>query len=68
MGNCIAHVINKHIEEKGSQDRSLRNTGDNFKRLGKNIRNTDLRFPVIILIIIIIIIIIGIQTIQMLEN
>jgi hypothetical protein len=46
VGNCIAYVVSKHIEEKGSQDRSLRNTGENFKRRGKNTRNTGWRFPV----------------------
>jgi hypothetical protein len=46
VGNCIAYVVNKHIEEQGSQDRSLRNTGENFKRSGKDTRNIDLRFPV----------------------
>jgi hypothetical protein len=35
-----------HVEEKGSQDRSLRNIRENFKRVAKNTRNTDLRFPV----------------------
>jgi hypothetical protein len=39
-------VVNEHIEEQGSQDRSLRNTGENFKRRGKNTRNTDLKFPI----------------------
>jgi hypothetical protein len=46
VGNCIAYEDNKYIEEQGSQDRSLRSTRENFKRRGKNTRNTDLRFPV----------------------
>jgi hypothetical protein len=46
VGNCIAYEDNKYVEEKGSQDRSMRNTGENFKRRGKSTRNTDLRFPV----------------------
>jgi hypothetical protein len=46
VGNFIAHVVNKQIEEKGSQDRSLGNTGENSKRRGKNTRNKDMRFPV----------------------
>jgi hypothetical protein len=42
----MANVVNEHIEEQGPQDRSLRNTGENFKRPEKNTRNTDPRFPV----------------------
>jgi hypothetical protein len=46
VGICSAYVVNKHIEEQGSQDRSLRNAVNNFKRRGKNTRIMDLRFPV----------------------
>jgi hypothetical protein len=46
VGNCIAYVVNKHIEEEGSQDRSLRDHGEDFKWRGKNTRDAGLRFPV----------------------
>jgi hypothetical protein len=32
VGTIITETVNKHIKEQGSQDRSLRNTGENFKR------------------------------------
>jgi hypothetical protein len=32
VDNCTAYIVNKHIEEQGPQDRSVRNTGENFKR------------------------------------
>jgi hypothetical protein len=35
MGNCIAYIVNKNIEEQGSEDRSLRNTGENYKKARK---------------------------------
>jgi hypothetical protein len=40
-------VVNKHIEEQRFQDRSVRNTGENFKRWGRNIRKTDVRMSVV---------------------
>jgi hypothetical protein len=44
VGNCITYVVNEDIEEQGLQDKSLRNTGENFTP-GYS-RNTDSRFSV----------------------
>jgi hypothetical protein len=46
MGNCITNVVNEHTEEKGSQERSLRDIRKNVKRRGKNTRNMSPRFVV----------------------
>jgi hypothetical protein len=46
VGNCIAYVVDKGIEEQGPQDRSLRHTGKNYERRRKSTRNTVLRFLV----------------------
>jgi hypothetical protein len=32
VSDCIAYVVNKHVEEQGSEDGSLRNTSENFRR------------------------------------
>jgi hypothetical protein len=45
MGNCVTYVINKHTEKQRSQNRSLRDTRENFERRGENTCNTDLRLP-----------------------
>jgi hypothetical protein len=36
----------QYIEERGSEDKSLRNNGKYFKRPRKNTVNTDLGLPV----------------------
>jgi hypothetical protein len=46
VGNYIAYVVDKWIEEQVPQDRSLRHTGENYERRRKSTRNTDLRCPV----------------------
>jgi hypothetical protein len=43
VGNCVTYVINEHIEEQRAQNRSLRDSGKNFKRGGEDTGNTDLR-------------------------
>jgi hypothetical protein len=41
VSNCITVVVNKHVEEWGSQDRSLRNIEEKFERREKDTRNRD---------------------------
>jgi hypothetical protein len=38
--------VNRHIEEQKVKDRFLRDTRGHLERLGKSIRNNDLRFLV----------------------
>jgi hypothetical protein len=46
VGNCVAYVVNEHIKEKRSQDRSLQNPREDIKRREEKPGDEDLRFTV----------------------